>query len=69
MSPGKRKAPEGTGADAITRPDLPPKSIEHTNEEGDGLGFFREAMSGKVRPGVREPRVSHYMCDCCRWSA
>jgi hypothetical protein len=32
-------------------------------------GFFHKAMSGKTRPGVREPGVSHYMCSCCRWSA
>jgi hypothetical protein len=25
-SPGKRKAPEGAGADATTRPDQPPES-------------------------------------------
>jgi hypothetical protein len=33
VSPGKRKAPEGTGADAITRPDLPPSIVDEDADE------------------------------------
>jgi hypothetical protein len=32
-------------------------------------GFFRKAMSGKVRPAPREPQTTHYGCSCCRWTA
>jgi hypothetical protein len=34
-----------------------------------GKGFVAKAAAGKVRPEVREPDRSHYMCGCCRWSA
>lgn len=37
MSPGKRKAPEGTGADATTRPNQPPESITRDTDTVDGL--------------------------------
>jgi hypothetical protein len=40
-----------------------------TQDADEGDGFFRKAMSGKVRPAPREPEVTHYGCDCCRWSA
>jgi hypothetical protein len=32
-------------------------------------GFFSKALSGKVRPAPREPRITHYGCSCCRWTA
>lgn len=42
-------------------------------EDGDeGDGFFRKALSGKIRPAPREPEITHYSCTdrCCRsWSA
>lgn len=56
MSPGKRKAPEGTGADA-TKTNQPPTRIVETK------------YAGKVRPAPREPGVTHYGCNCCRWFA
>lgn len=68
MTPGKLKAPEGTGADAITRHHQA-ESIDQDPDEDDGPGFWDRAMSGKVRPAPREPGVTHYGCDCCRWSA
>jgi hypothetical protein len=33
VSPGKRKAPEGTGADADSRPDQPPTRIDEDADE------------------------------------
>jgi hypothetical protein len=69
VSPGKRKAPEGTGADATTRPDLPPTRIDEDADSVDDRGFFHKALSGKVRPAPREPDRTHYGCSCCRWSA
>jgi hypothetical protein len=65
--PDKRKPPMGGGADADNKDNQPPKSIEHIDDEGDGLGFFRKALSGKVRPAPREPQTTHYGCSCCRW--
>jgi hypothetical protein len=55
MSPGKRKAPEGTGADAKT--NLPP------------IRIVEAKYAGKVRPAPRESGTTHYGCSCCRWSA
>jgi hypothetical protein len=57
MSPDKRKTPEGTGANAITKTNQPPTRIVEAK------------YAGKVRPDPREPGVTHYGCDCCRWSA
>jgi hypothetical protein len=68
MNPGKRKAAEGTAADATTRPDQPPDTIAQDADQDDP-GFWTKAMSGKVRPAPREPEITHYGCDCCRWSA
>jgi hypothetical protein len=57
MSPGKRKTPEDTGADATTKTiQLSTKVVENK-------------YSGKTRPAPREPGVTHYGCSCCRWSA
>lgn len=67
MNPGKRKAPEGTGADAITRHHQPETITQDAHV--DDPGFFRKALAGKVRPAPREAEVTHYGCDCCRWSA
>jgi hypothetical protein len=66
-SSGKRKPPLGTGADA--RPDLPPTKIDEDADSVDDRGFFRKALSSKVRPAPREPEITHYGCNCCRWSA
>jgi hypothetical protein len=68
MNPGKRTAPEGTGANADTRPEQPPERIAQEADEEDP-GFFAKALSGKVRPAPREPEITHYGCPCCRWSA
>jgi hypothetical protein len=38
-------------------------------QDDDERGFFHNAMSGKVRPGAREPQNTHSCCSCCRWSA
>jgi hypothetical protein len=57
MSPDKRKTPEGTGADATTETNQPPTRIVEAKH------------AGKVRPAPREPGITHYGCDCCRWSA
>ena len=57
MSRGKRKAPAGARADAITKTNQPPTRI------------IQSKYAGKVRPAPREPGVTHYGCSCCRWSA
>jgi hypothetical protein len=46
-----------------------PKTATNPNRADDNtLGFWDLAAEGKVRPFVREPRVSHYECHSCRWS-
>lgn len=67
--PDKRKPPVAGGADADNKDHQPAKSIEHLDDEGDGRGFFRQALAGKVRPAPREPDRTHYGCSCCRWTA
>jgi hypothetical protein len=57
VSPGKRKAPEGTGANATNKTNQLPTKVVETK------------YSGKVRPAPREPGGTHYGCSCCRWSA
>jgi hypothetical protein len=59
VNPGKRKAPEGTGADA-TKTNQPLTRIDEN-------GFWAKAAAGKTRPAVREPDRSHYSCpkSCC----
>jgi hypothetical protein len=37
MTAGKRKAPEGTGADATTRPNDLPSSIAENDDSGNGI--------------------------------
>jgi hypothetical protein len=69
VTPGKRKAPESTGADAITKPNQPLKTIAEATDESDDFGFWAKAAMGKTRPAVREPDRSHYECRDCRWSA
>jgi hypothetical protein len=64
VSPGKRKAPEGTGADATTRPDLPPSIVDEDADSVDDPGFFHKALSGKVRPAPKEPAITHYEHFC-----
>ena len=68
MIPGKRKAPEGTGADATTRPIQPPDTISQDADEDDNPSIWRKALSGKVRPAPHEPEITHYGCSCCRCS-
>ena len=70
----KRKPGLGTRADADTYTTTA-RHLTPTNRGPvqlalfDEPDFFRKAMSGKVRPAPREPGITHYGCDCCRWSA
>jgi len=57
MSPGKRKAPESTGADVTIETNQPSTKV------------VENKYSGKTRPAAREPGLTHYGCSCCRWSA
>ena len=69
MSPPEMRRPRhGSGADADSTPDQPPDTIADDAAEDDP-GFWRKALSGKVRPAPREPKVSHDCRSCCRWSA
>jgi hypothetical protein len=45
-----------------------PRTAIKVNQIDDSTpGFWRLATTGKVRPSVREPDVSHYTCtqSCC----
>jgi hypothetical protein len=82
--PHKRKAPEGTGADATTKTNRQPESytdraaglhavatVRVAGQIVYGRGFTPRFLTGKVRPAPREPGITHYACvdDCCRWTA
>jgi hypothetical protein len=64
---------EGPAADRTPRTATTTnQATSRINEEADSvddLGFFRKALSGKVRPAPREPDRTHYGCSCCRWTA
>jgi hypothetical protein len=72
--PHEGGAPEAAAAKPLARGDSSPslRAVARVSARGEVLfarGFFAKALSGKTRPGVREPATTHYMCDCCRWSA
>ena len=56
MSPGKRKAPEGTGADAITRPDQPPTRIDE-DADSEQLTLWPDAIPAhRLHPAEADMR-------------
>jgi hypothetical protein len=77
MDKGRGRSPTPQSATARQAPgDSSPglraaARIETSGRVWPRVGFFAKALSGKTRPSVREPRVSHYMChdDDCRWTA